>query len=59
MFYGVIYIYIYIREPAVDVWILIFFSPPDIPGSIQAAVRSLVGAIDYVTTVREAMKAGG
>ena len=32
---------------------------PDIPSSIQAAVRSLVGATDYVTTVREAMKAGG
>ena len=57
MFYWVLYIYIYIREPAVD--IDFFFSPPDIPGSIQAAVRSLVGATDYVTTVREAMKAGG
>ena len=43
----------YIRVPAVDIDI------PDIPSSIQAAVRSLVGATDYVTTVREAMKAGG
>ena len=32
---------------------------PDIPGSLQSAVHALVRAVDYVTTAREVMVAGG
>ena len=31
----------------------------DIPGSLQVAVHGLVRALDYVSTVREVMVAGG